>query len=133
MLPAAWRRLCLVVGRVLRVLQCAHAAFGGRQQCREHVHRARGRAAVARRECGAGRAHCDTPRLVGEQRIEHVREIERILDLLPRGAWLGWIFSLPFSRPLAERFYRWFARNRYQLGCGAHCQYRPQDVDFGDA
>ena len=59
--------------------------------------------------------------------------IERILDLLPRGSWIAWIFSLPFARPLAERFYRWFARNRYQLGCGAHCQLRPSDVDFGDA
>ena len=58
--------------------------------------------------------------------------IERILDLLPRGGWLGWIFSLPFARPLAERFYRWFARNRYKLGCGDHCQVRALDVDFGE-
>ena len=35
------------------------------------------------------------------------------------------------ARPLAERFYRWFARNRYKFGCGEHCQFRPQDVDFG--
>ena len=52
--------------------------------------------------------------------------IERILDLLPRGRWITWVFSLPFARPLAERFYRWFARNRYRLGCGAHCRYRQQ-------
>lgn len=51
--------------------------------------------------------------------------IERILDLLPRGRWISWVFSLPFARPLAERFYRWFARNRYRLGCGEHCRYRP--------
>ena len=51
--------------------------------------------------------------------------IERILDLLPRGRWITWVFSLPFARPLAERFYRGFARNRYRLGCGAHCRYRP--------
>jgi predicted DCC family thiol-disulfide oxidoreductase YuxK len=51
--------------------------------------------------------------------------VERILDLLPRGRWITWVFSLPFARPLAERFYRWFARNRYRLGCGDHCQYRP--------
>lgn len=55
--------------------------------------------------------------------------IERILDLLPRGRWVSWIFSLPFARPVAERFYRWFARNRYRLGCGAHCRYRPHGVD----
>jgi predicted DCC family thiol-disulfide oxidoreductase YuxK len=51
--------------------------------------------------------------------------VERILDLLPRGRWITWVFSLPFARPLAERLYRGFARNRYRLGCGAHCQYRP--------
>jgi predicted DCC family thiol-disulfide oxidoreductase YuxK len=57
--------------------------------------------------------------------------IERILDLLPRGRWITWIFSLPFARPLAERFYRWFARNRYRLGCGAHCRYLPHGADAG--
>lgn len=47
--------------------------------------------------------------------------VERILDLLPKGWLLTWLFSIPFVRPLAERFYRWFARNRYHLGCGDHC------------
>ena len=51
--------------------------------------------------------------------------VERILDQLPRGRWIAWVFALPFARPLAERFYRWFARNRYRMGCGDHCQYRP--------
>jgi predicted DCC family thiol-disulfide oxidoreductase YuxK len=51
--------------------------------------------------------------------------VERVLDVLPRGRWISWVFSLPFARPLAERLYRWFARNRYRLGCGDHCQYRP--------
>ena len=55
--------------------------------------------------------------------------IERILDLLPRGRWITWVFSLPFARPLAERLYRWFARNRYRLGCGAHCRYRPHGAE----
>ena len=59
--------------------------------------------------------------------------IERMLDLLPRGRWIGWVFSLPFARALAERFYRWFARNRYQLGCGEHCRYRDEVIDFQDA
>ena len=58
--------------------------------------------------------------------------IERILDLLPRGRWIAWVFSLPFARPLLERSYRWFARNRYRLGCGEHCPYRPQDADLRD-
>jgi predicted DCC family thiol-disulfide oxidoreductase YuxK len=58
--------------------------------------------------------------------------IERILDLLPRGRLLTWIFDIPFVRALADRFYRWFARNRYRLGCGEHCQFRPQRLDFPD-
>jgi predicted DCC family thiol-disulfide oxidoreductase YuxK len=56
--------------------------------------------------------------------------LETIINALPKGRLIGWIFSIPFVRPLAERFYRWFARNRYHLGCGEHCQYRPLDVDF---
>jgi predicted DCC family thiol-disulfide oxidoreductase YuxK len=59
--------------------------------------------------------------------------VERILDLLPRGAWIAWSFSLPFARPLAERAYRWFARNRYRLGCGEHCRYQPPGPGSGGA
>ena len=47
---------------------------------------------------------------------------EQLLDVLPRGGWLAWIFRVPLVRGLADRFYRWFARNRYQLGCGDHCR-----------
>jgi predicted DCC family thiol-disulfide oxidoreductase YuxK len=56
--------------------------------------------------------------------------LEAIIDQLPRGRLITWIFSLPFVRPLAERFYRWFARNRYRLGCGEHCEFRPLDLDY---
>ena len=56
--------------------------------------------------------------------------IEELLSLLPRGALISWIFKIPFVRIIADRFYRWFARNRYKLGCGAHCQLRPQDLRF---
>jgi predicted DCC family thiol-disulfide oxidoreductase YuxK len=59
--------------------------------------------------------------------------IERLLDVLPRGRLLSWVFRIPFVRGLADRFYRWFARNRYRLGCGAHCQSRPLDVIWDDA
>src|SRR5205085_10096206 len=47
--------------------------------------------------------------------------VERVPDALPKGWLITWLFSIPFVRPLAERFYRWFARNRYHLGCGEHC------------
>ncbi len=61
--------------------------------------------------------------------------IERLLDILPHGVLLGWVFMLPFVGRLADRFYRWFARNRYKFGCGEHCQLRPEQFDFveGDA
>lgn len=58
--------------------------------------------------------------------------IERLLDVLPKGKFISWIFSIPFVRPLAERFYRWFARNRYHLGCGEHCQLRDPKLKFPD-
>ena len=51
--------------------------------------------------------------------------IEQLLDVLPRGRWIAWVFSIPFARKLADRFYRWFARNRYRLGCGEHCAMHP--------
>lgn len=50
--------------------------------------------------------------------------IEQLLDVLPRGRFVSWIFSIPFVRPVADKAYRWFARNRYHLGCGDHCQIR---------
>lgn len=59
--------------------------------------------------------------------------LEALLDVLPKGWLLSWLFSIPFARPLAEKFYRWFARNRYKLGCGEHCQVRQLDLDYGDS
>ena len=56
--------------------------------------------------------------------------IEHIIDALPKGRFITWVFSIPFVRPLAEKFYRWFAKNRYKLGCGAHCQLRKEQLDF---
>lgn len=58
--------------------------------------------------------------------------IEQLLGVLPRGRLIAWIFKVPFVRTLADRFYRWFARNRYRLGCGSHCQSRPLDVIWAD-
>ena len=58
--------------------------------------------------------------------------IEHIIDALPKGRFITWVFSIPFVRPLAEKFYRWFARNRYKLGCGKHCAYREADLEYGE-
>jgi len=57
---------------------------------------------------------------------------EELLKVLPKGRLLSWLFKIPFVRPLAERFYRWFARNRYRMGCGEHCAVRPVDLDYRD-
>ena len=59
--------------------------------------------------------------------------IEQLLNVLPRGGWIAWVFKIPYVRTIADRFYRWFARNRYKLGCGAHCQSRPLNVMWEEA
>jgi predicted DCC family thiol-disulfide oxidoreductase YuxK len=58
--------------------------------------------------------------------------IEQLLKILPFGGLLGWAFKVPFFGELFNRFYRWFARNRYKFGCGEHCATRPLQVDFRD-
>jgi predicted DCC family thiol-disulfide oxidoreductase YuxK len=50
--------------------------------------------------------------------------IEQLLRVLPKGRLVSWVFSIPGVRAIARRLYAWFARNRYRLGCGAHCSYR---------
>jgi predicted DCC family thiol-disulfide oxidoreductase YuxK len=58
--------------------------------------------------------------------------IEELLGILPRGRLIAWIFKVPFVRAIADRIYRWFARNRYRLGCGEHCQSRPIEIAYRD-
>lgn len=58
--------------------------------------------------------------------------LEQLLKILPRGRLISWLFRIPLVRPLAELFYRWFARNRYRFGCGDHCQVGEADLDYED-
>jgi predicted DCC family thiol-disulfide oxidoreductase YuxK len=58
--------------------------------------------------------------------------LEELLKVLPKGGLISWLFKIPFVRPLADRCYRWFARNRYKLGCGDHCAVRDPDLDYSD-
>jgi predicted DCC family thiol-disulfide oxidoreductase YuxK len=58
--------------------------------------------------------------------------LEELLNVLPKGRLISWLFRIPFVRPLVDKFYRWFARNRYKLGCGEHCQVRELDLDYGE-
>jgi predicted DCC family thiol-disulfide oxidoreductase YuxK len=59
--------------------------------------------------------------------------LEELLNVLPRGRFVSWLFRIPFVRPLADKFYAWFARNRYTLGCGEHCTVRDQNLDYADS
>lgn len=56
--------------------------------------------------------------------------VEQLLKILPHGQWLGWVFRIPLMGAVLDRFYRWFARNRYRFGCGEHCQSRPLKLDY---
>ena len=81
------------------------------------------------------RAYIEALQLVGPggRTWQGAAAIEQLLDVLPKGKLLSWVFSIPFMRTLADRFYRWFARNRYRLGCGDHCVSRSLDLEYGDA
>jgi predicted DCC family thiol-disulfide oxidoreductase YuxK len=81
------------------------------------------------------RAYAQALQLIGPggRTWQGAAAIEQLLNILPKGKLASWIFKIPFIRAIADRFYRWFARNRYRLGCGEHCQSRPLDVEFRDS
>ena len=58
--------------------------------------------------------------------------LEELLNVLPNGRLISWLFKIPLVRPLVDLFYGWFARNRYRFGCGEHCQAREANLDYGD-
>ena len=66
----------------------------------------------------------------GGQTWQGAAAIEQILDVLPKGKLLSWVFSIPGLRRIADRFYRWFAKNRYKMGCGEHCVSREARSQF---
>jgi predicted DCC family thiol-disulfide oxidoreductase YuxK len=70
------------------------------------------------------RAFSESIQLVGpgEQTWQGAAAIEQLLNILPPGRRIAWVFRVPFVRTFADWFYRWFARNRYHLGCGEHCR-----------
>lgn len=81
------------------------------------------------------RAYAEALQLIGAggRTWQGAAAIEQLLNILPKGKLIAWLFSVPLVRALADRFYKWFARNRYKLGCGEHCQSRPLDVAFRDS
>lgn len=52
---------------------------------------------------------------------EAATAVEVIVAGLPATGWAAPVFKVPGVRPLAEKGYRAFARNRHRLGCGEHC------------
>lgn len=78
-------------------------------------------------------AYADAMQLIGPggQTTQGADAIEELLRILPRGWMLGWIFKLPLVGWLADKLYRWFARNRYRFGCGEHCRTRGSSVNYG--
>jgi predicted DCC family thiol-disulfide oxidoreductase YuxK len=81
------------------------------------------------------RAYEEALQLIGPggQTWQGAMAIEELLNILPKGRLASWVFKIPFARALADRIYKGFARNRYRLGCGEHCQSRPPDVEFRDS
>ena len=72
------------------------------------------------------KAYADALQLIGPdgRTWQGAAAIEQLLEILPKGKLIAWVFAIPFARRIADRFYRWFARNRYRLGCGEHCRSR---------
>ena len=120
---------CKVCGRIVRLL----TEWDQRSQLLELV-TSQSPGVQARFPWIPARAYTESVQLIGPggQTWQGARAVEQILDVLPKGRLVSWVFKLPFARPIAERFYRWFARNRYRLGCGEHCTYRPELLDYGD-
>ena len=63
-------------------------------------------------------------RLADGRTWQRAAALEELLTILPRGGAVSWLFKIPFVQVLADRYYRWFARNRYRFGCSDHCRVR---------
>jgi len=79
-------------------------------------------------------AYAESLQLIGPggHTYQGAAALDKLLGVLPLGGTFRWVFRIPLMGKVVDRFYRWFARNRYRLGCGEHCQYRPLEVDYGD-
>lgn len=63
----------------------------------------------------------------GDETWQGAAAVEQLLRVLPKGRLFSWLFKIPHVRRIVDRLYRWFARNRYNFGCGQHCMARPED------
>lgn len=120
--------MCRMCTRLSNVL----TTWDGRRQIEVVPSQATG--VMARFPWIPARAYSEAIQLVGPggETWQGAAAIEQLLNVLPRGRWISWVFRIPYVRALADRIYRWVARNRYHLGCGEHCQARPLNVAFPD-
>ena len=120
---------CKVCGRIVRVL----TSWDERSHLLELVS-SQTPGVQARFPWIPARAYTESVQLIGPkgETWQGARAVEQILDIFPKGRLVSWVFKLPFARPIAERFYRWFARNRYRLGCGEHCTFREEMLNYTD-
>ncbi|MEX2179635.1 MAG: DUF393 domain-containing protein [Gemmatimonadaceae bacterium] len=117
--------MCTMCGRLARLLVTWD------RQCEIEVVPSQAAGVMARFPWIPASAYSQAIQLIGPggQTWQGAAAVEQLLDMLPRGRWIAWIFSIPFVRTIADRVYRWVARNRYHRGCGEHCQSRPLDVE----
>lgn len=59
----------------------------------------------------------------GGKTTEGAAAVERLCAIIPAGRRVGWLYRIPFARPIADRVYAWISRNRttLPLDCGEHC------------
>lgn len=117
---------CKVCGRLVKVLR----AWDRRDELEIVPSQAPG--VMARFPWIPAKAYAEALQLIGPggETWSGALAVEQILLVLPKGRLIAWLFRIPYVRAIADRFYRWFARNRYRLGCGSHCQSRPVDILF---
>ena len=120
---------CKVCGRLVKLLR----AWDGNAEIEVVASQQPG--VMARFPWIPARAYVEAVQLVGPggRTSSGAAAIEQLLNVLPKGRLFSWVFKIPFMRGIADRFYKWFARNRYHFGCGDHCQARPMDVIFREA
>ncbi len=59
----------------------------------------------------------------GGSTTEGAAAVERLCAIIPAGRRIGWLYRIPFARPIADRIYARISRNRtiLPLDCGEHC------------
>jgi predicted DCC family thiol-disulfide oxidoreductase YuxK len=67
----------------------------------------------------------------GGHTTEGAEAVERLCAIIPAGRRVGWLYKIPFARPIGNRIYAWISRSRptLPLDCGEHCSGRAKGGD----